>query len=690
VEPDPSPAGQHKVMLFAGNKVIGVAGNAAVSGSALQLQDQNSSAGQIFELDGDSIILAANRNLVVQVQNNRGANRTPLVLGNRELSDDEFWTFSAVDGSPTPPTKGFISLPATTTSAQLAAALQEASFGSVIILDGGADISIEGALPLVLKSGVTLRSNRRLTNWGARLTWSKDTTLQPGADPTMLDVRASFTRITGLRMTGPSLTEVQSGTPDWNGILADDAFPCIIDHNELSGWTLSGVGTSSIHVQDANDPNPTMRAQPVRVVRNFIHHNEMDNFGYGVVTGSGSFPLIQGNTFLDNRHAIASTGDLYTGYAALNNLVLSSVPGYQKTFTTQREQDFDMHGTGSSCGQHCGVSAGQYIDIEGNTFLGTALTLSTHYSFYLRGTPSFEASFHDNVDRQSERAAIKNEGLPSKLIVGNNHFNAANPTDQLAVGDFDGDGKDDLFLATGAAWYYSPAGKVEWHFLNARKETLGALLFGDFDGDGRTDVFTLQGRDWFVSWGGTSPWEKINESSAPFADLAVGDFDGDGKSDIFYSDGHGWYVSSGGTGLLKRFQTSSFHVHDLRFGDFNHDGKTDVLGVVSGAWQVSYGAKSSWTRLRSKLTDTVSGLMIADFDGDGKADIATIQGGSLKVSSGGTSNWKTYSRFSNSFAAVGRFQGHSDADLMVWDHNYLDILSAGKLPLVRNNPEEMR
>ena len=709
VEPDPSPAGHHRVILFAGSKVLGVKGNVPGNGIALELQDQNSSVGQTFQLDGDSIISGApplnNLQFVVQTQNNRGANRTPLVLGYRELKDAEFWSFSAVDGSATWPTSGFTLV---TQSNSLAYALNSAGVGSVIVLDGTFDWKATGTLPLKLNAGVTLRSDRRLTDLGARITWTGSAVLAPNADqPVMLDARADFTRITGVRLTGPSCTTIEANTPKWNGILADDAHPSLIDHNELSCWTTAGVGTS--YAGKTYLPNPPLRLQPILIVKNFIHHNPMQNFGYGVVTGSGSIPLIEGNTFLMNRHAIASDGTPFSGYEAFYNLVLSTVPGYPKKLTTQREQDFDMHGRGSTDDKKCpggpplpvleiicdgtsdcGGCAGQYMNIGWNTFLGTALKLSTHYSFFLRGTPSFKAVFHDNIVRQSHSDAIENAGAPSKLVLSGNHFGSANQTDKLGVGDFDGDGKDDLFLATGAAWYYSSAGKVEWRFLNAQTDPLDTLLFGDFDGDGRTDILKLQGQDWMVSWGGASPWEKINQSDAQFADLAVGDFDGDGRSDIFYTDGHSWFVSSGGTGPLTHFQTSSFRVPDLRFGDFNQDGKTDVFAIVSGAWQVSYGALSSWTKLRNKLTDSVVGLMIADFDGDGKPDVALRENGSLRISSGGTGNWTTLSASPFSVAAFGRFQSHVEADLLVWENNYLDILVGGKQPTARHNPEEMR
>ena len=115
---------RHDVRLYLGNKVLGVkqplvnnTGVLAVEARAaapladipLELQNEADlntifARTQIFALDGDSIIWAANRDLVVKVQNARGANRTPLVLGKRNLSDEEFWDFIATDGSNARPT----------------------------------------------------------------------------------------------------------------------------------------------------------------------------------------------------------------------------------------------------------------------------------------------------------------------------------------------------------------------------------------------------------------------------------------------------------------------------------------------------------------------------------------------------------------------------------------------------------
>ena len=67
-------------------------------------------ADQTFVLDGDSVIVEVDRAKVVQVQNGRGANGTPIVVGPRNLEPAEFWEFQATDGSGADPTAGFVSV----------------------------------------------------------------------------------------------------------------------------------------------------------------------------------------------------------------------------------------------------------------------------------------------------------------------------------------------------------------------------------------------------------------------------------------------------------------------------------------------------------------------------------------------------------------------------------------------------
>src|SRR5262249_41431332 len=122
----------------------------------------------------------------------------------------------------------------------------------------------------------------------------------------------------------------------------------IIDHNDLSDWTLAAVdvrGGDLTEYCQAGDNNSGARLENVRVARNFIHHNRKQGEGYGVETKLGGHTLIEGNTFVSNRHAIAAGGEARTIYRAWYNLVLATAP-WQEIPNTPiprgHTHDFDM------------------------------------------------------------------------------------------------------------------------------------------------------------------------------------------------------------------------------------------------------------------------------------------------------------------------------------------------------------
>jgi hypothetical protein len=706
---------RHEVILMAGNKLIGVAGNFLVAQAPLVLQDYDPGtipAGQIFALDGDSIILAANRELVVEAKNGRGGNGTPLVLGNRDIEDAEFWDFMAVSGNYEKPTDGFVRVPQ---EKSLVAAVQDARWGDVLVVDGNFEYVLADAPPLEVQAGVTIRGDRRSTLLGPEIFANNVRDQEPPEG--LFVVFGNNARITGMRLRGPTRDPNAEG-PFANGI-ATFRFSevpikgLIVDHNDLSDWTVGAVAINGMDDSRTCDSvilrsfiDPQTRLLDVRIVRNFIHHNRKKSLGYGVVTGLGGFASIDSNTFLDNRHSIAADGRTYTGYSAWFNLVLSKATAYGGNY----QQDFDMHGSNDGYG----FPGGSGLEIVANTFLGT-----NRENLYIRGAPcGGEDDFRRNVVRNDAVDAIAwwvdgidcrvgsllpscitnpPYGFPYWMDVADNHFESSNPTNRLGVGDFDGDGKDDLFLATGETWYFAPAGKAEWRHINTQSEKIGALRFGDFDGDGRTDVLTKSGRDWLVSWAGASKWEKINESDGSIDDVAIGDFDGDGKADIFFANGSQWLVSYGGVSQFVYYATSGFRVPNLRFGDFNGDRRTDVLGVVSGQWMAVYGGTETWQPLPVSLTDSVEGLIVADFNGNGRADIArSIPFGSdhfWEVSYGGVGNWqplRTASVALGSAVGIGRFDDANGADVLLWNGNILDIASAGRTSSVRHSRQDMR
>jgi FG-GAP-like repeat len=575
--------------------------------------------------------------------------------------------------------------------------------------------------------GATVRGDRRGVNLGPRLigSYTDDQGCANGATGPcelyagIFVILGNYARITGLRLQGSTqcLADDQAGSPDnchtsnlldtWavrvGGFYDVEPSAVVIDHNDISDWPESSVAVfggqfgnaDSLMCADANQPN-LARNEQVHVYRNYMHHNE-NNDGYGVEFGDGGTATVWGNTFLMNRHSIAGGGDTLEQYAAINNLVLSRRPVYNG----EVQQDFDMHGIGQNPSDpnssHDGGYAGSEVIISGNTFLGGGKE-----NFELRGEPCHTLDYFDgNVSMNGGDQAIlvlsydgaehdytfSGSGQPLYMERSGNQLLSSNPGTHLGVGDFDGDGFDDLFLATGTAWYYAPHGQADWRFLSAKTETLDLVLLGDFDGDGRTDVVTLDGQGRLVvSWGGVSDWEVLNSyvtftgaRADVIASMAVGDFVGDTRSDIFFADGSTWWISDGGSQGFVPSATSSFLVKDLRFGDFDGDGKADVFGVVSGTWSYSKSGSGSWSsgvlQANAPISD-ISQLVVADFDGNGIADVATNRCGfpaecGWRISYGGTQGWmdvsQGYSLIGAHLAGIGYFRGRKPVDAGVAD-----------------------
>ncbi|WP_216322192.1 M12 family metallopeptidase [Deinococcus aestuarii] len=199
--------------------------------------------------------------------------------------------------------------------------------------------------------------------------------------------------------------------------------------------------------------------------------------------------------------------------------------------------------------------------------------------------------------------------------------------DRLVLGDFDGDRRTDVFIAAAGTWYLSRGGAEGWTEWNTSRVDPWQLSFGDFDGDGRTDVFHATGKVWNVSSGGSSGWQRLNASAVKAPNLVFRDFDGDGRTDVFRTTNGTWWMSSGGTGLWEELNTSSVPLRALRFGEFNGDRMTDVYRLnPQGGWLVSYGGTGPWSPLPDSLrlppfTAQPSGFVFGDFDGDGTRDV---------------------------------------------------------------------
>jgi hypothetical protein len=235
-------------------------------------------------------------------------------------------------------------------------------------------------------------------------------------------------------------------------------------------------------------------------------------------------------------------------------------------------------------------------------------------------------------------------------------------SDNFGQCDFDADGVNDRFFATGATWWYSSGGSGHWRYLNTSTRRLSELTLGYFDGDRTCDVKVGS----MISSGGRGPWRPlvqdilwqnatgqlavwrmdggriVGESYPAIVDSSwrvrgSGDFNGDGQGDVLWQNTAGqvaiWYMSGGsriGDAYPGAQVPAAWRMQGV--GDFDGDGVSDILwrddsGQLAiwfkgdpGAWlkppaYPGYGGRPEPV----PLDWLVNG--VADFDGDGRTDI---------------------------------------------------------------------
>jgi len=253
-----------------------------------------------------------------------------------------------------------------------------------------------------------------------------------------------------------------------------------------------------------------------------------------------------------------------------------------------------------------------------------------------------------------------------------------------AAGDFDADGRSDLFL-------YGP-GSVEdseVHFLaNGRRRSIhrptpttasARPVVGDFDGNGRDDVlFYTPGSapDPLRMYRGAGNYDATTRAVTgtgyrPF----TGDFNGDGLEDIFwYAPGSGpdsiWFATGGGG-----YRSAASTVRgDYRpaVSDLDGDGADDIVWHGPGAApdRIWLGAREGPFRQRAMAAGGSYLPFGGDFNGDGLGDVLWYGPGSgpdsiwFSTADGGFRSVPTavHGRYD---PAVGDFDG-DHADDIAW------------------------
>lgn len=248
-------------------------------------------------------------------------------------------------------------------------------------------------------------------------------------------------------------------------------------------------------------------------------------------------------------------------------------------------------------------------------------------------------------------------------------------------GDFDGDGKADVLIHNGqdlAIYRTNPTTHtldLVWNANNIVPAAPGGITWqpathdqyfiGDFDGDGKDDVYVFNGVDWIFPYlgllrsdgTGLQGVARYDGSIPGFWQMTagdkffVGDFNGDHKADLYIFNGSNWAIPylgmlrANGTSLsgLARYDGSIpgwfMKPNDQFFaGDFDGDGRTDLYVFNGNNWSYRYLAmlKSSGSALSDIKLFTGNlpnwsmtaqdRFFVGDLDGDGKSDLYVFNG----------------------------------------------------------------
>ncbi|HEY8918880.1 MAG TPA: M64 family metallopeptidase [Chitinophaga sp.] len=256
--------------------------------------------------------------------------------------------------------------------------------------------------------------------------------------------------------------------------------------------------------------------------------------------------------------------------------------------------------------------------------------------FYIVNTTTWSTKYVGMMKAASNKMSFikrydNNLGAPGYWIMAKN--------DEFYVGDFDGDKKADLYMANLKDWTTNYVGMLKstgatLNCIRVFNNTLPGWtmadndqhLVGDFDGDGKADMYVFNGTNWnpeyllmLKSTGSNLSYVKRFDGVIPGWEMApndrlyVADANGDGKKDLYIYNTSNWdkeylgILTSNGTTLSGTWQKDWIGSWNL--------GSVDKLAVTNfnggAGWDDLFIYNTSWFGMLRSNTTSLSQVYIS-------------------------------------------------------------------------------